>query len=236
MRTSLAIGACIVPSSLASNSSRDGGAASAAISFGDPLARHCPADDHELLVATSRKSFRTFATATDRCRCHKPTRTDHLVGQRGEQRVSATARRGGVFLTTLKYTPRRAPSRASCVIAATGRPHGSPTTADDRLRTGNNLRDFRDYRLLLFQVETHSHPCFPERRARCMSARHFATDLGCLRRHLPRPSGDRIVQERPVREAPSAPGEIDGETGSVGPATPPLRRLSPQRSLAVAPV
>ena len=66
--------------------------------------------------------------------------------------VSATARRTRVFLTTRKYTPEARAFARSCVISATGMPRFSAITMACAPR--DLLRDFRDYRLLLFQIET----------------------------------------------------------------------------------
>ena len=159
VRTNLAIGACIVPISLASSSSRDGSAASAAISFGDiTWPGIAPPAITNLLVALGevvqdlRDGHRIGADAVRQ-------RTDHLVGQRGERRIGD----GPAHERVLDHPEIHARSaRLRAKLRHRGDRQAPVFRHDDRLRAGDLLRDFRDYRLLLFQVETHSHPCLRE--------------------------------------------------------------------------
>ena len=147
--------------------------------------------------------------------------------------VSATARRTRVFLTTRKYTPEARAFARSCVMAATGRPRFSTMTM--ACAPATCLRDFRDYRLLLFQIETHSHPCFIEVHRPFMRAT-FAVSATLPRRAAPRlpvtASSRNILSEGTI-----CAGFRDQMSGIRCQQT--LRhaassfKLSPQRSLTV---
>ena len=154
VRTNFAIGACIVPTSFASSSSRDGSAASAAISFGGHhLARHRAAGDHELLVALGevvqhlRHGHRVAADAVRQ-------RADHLVGQRRERRVGDRAAHEGV-LDHPEVHARSARLRASCVMSRDG--HAAVLGQHDGLRAATCFATSATTASFCLQIETQAH-------------------------------------------------------------------------------
>ena len=101
------------------------------------------------------KSFRTFATATGSVTDAVRQRADHLVGQRGERRIGDGTAHQGV----LDHPEIHAGSpRLRAKLRHRRHGHAAVLGHHDGLSAGDLLRDFRDYRLLLLQIETQGSP------------------------------------------------------------------------------
>ena len=169
----------------------------------------------------------------------------------GANGVSATARRTRVFLTTRKYTPDVRALARSCVIAATGRPRFSAKTM--AWAPATCLRDFRDYRLLLFQIETQGLPPFlfgpamalrarpPLRRQRRLAVT-LRQENSCLRGTICAGSGDR-GQRTGIRKPSCHPPSFIGPVLSLaapavfdGPPDDAPSRVPSNRSDSCCPV
>src|SRR5262245_57782228 len=127
VRANLAIGACIVPSSFASNSSREGIEASAVTSFGEITAFSiAPARMTSFSLALAN-SLSTFAVAT--ASGEMPyTSGPFMCWDSPANGVPSTARRARVFLRTRRYTPDLRAFARNSVMRPTSRPRYSATT------------------------------------------------------------------------------------------------------------
>ena len=97
------------------------------------------------------KSFSTLATATGSAADAVGERTDHLVGQPRERGIGDGPAHQGVL-----HHPEIDARSARLRAKLRHRCHGQAAVFDhhDGLSTGDLLRHFGDYRLLLFQIKT----------------------------------------------------------------------------------